>query len=149
VIRRKVPHLVALPIIILVLGLSFVEASVVAQRSRTTITENEYMELLEMRGVLPEDFAIVGLGGNAYWYEVVLDRRIVRSHYVDEETYTTVPLVVIESKRSPPPWQGGPEPGPNPVPPEGQPAQPAWLRRAQVIWDGRLYRAYLIPPRSR
>jgi hypothetical protein len=146
VIRRKVPHLVALPLIILVLGMSFVEASVVARRSRTTVTEAEYMELLEMRRVLPEDFAIVGLGGNAYWYEVVLDQKIVRSHYVEEETYATVSLVVIESKRSPPPWRGGPEPGPGPELP--QPPEPAWLRRARVVWDGRFYRTYLIPPRS-
>ncbi len=148
VIRRKVPYLIALPVIILVLGLSFMEVSAVARRSRTTITENEYMELLEMREALPEEFAIVGLGGNAYWYEVVLGQKIVRSHYVEEDTYATVPLVVIESKRSPPPWEQGPEPSPNPASPDGQGQEPAWLRRAQVVWDARFFRAYLIPRRS-
>jgi hypothetical protein len=137
VIHRKAPLLVALPLIAIVLGLSFIEASAVARRSRTTITEAEYMELLDIREVVPERCEIIGGVGSAYWYEVVLEKKIVRSHYVEDEP-STVPLLLIEQKRRASPRPGNPQPPSRP---------PSWLRRAEEIWNGNHYIAYVIPPR--
>ncbi|MBU7004585.1 MAG: hypothetical protein HXS50_03400, partial [Theionarchaea archaeon] len=133
-IKRRTPLLLAIPVIALVLGLSFIEASVVARRSRTTVTEAVYLEIVQMRDRMPEEeYSIAGLGGNAYWYEVVLEQKIIRSHYVDEEGLTNNPVVVIESKRPAQPW--------------GVPKDPPWVSRAEVIWDGPHLKAYLLPPK--
>jgi hypothetical protein len=134
VIKRRSPLLLAIPVIVLVLGLSFIEASVVARHSRTTVTEAEYLEIVEMKDRIPyEEYSIAGLGGNAYWYEVVLEQKIIRSHYIDEEGLTTNPVVVIESKRPTRPWR--------------VPKEKPWLRRAEVIWDGPHLKAFLLPPK--
>ena len=132
-IKRKVPLLVAILVIAMVLGLSFIEASAVARGSRTTITEGEYMEVVSMADQMPEEYSIVSLGGNPYWYEVVLKKKIIRSHYVDEGGLTTNPVVIIESRRPIPPWS--------------IPREKPWLQRAELIWDSNLLRAYLLPPR--
>jgi len=133
-IKRRCPLLLAIPVIALVLGLSFIEASAVARHARTTVTEAEYLEIVEMRDVMPDvEYSIAGLGGNPYWYEVVLEQKIIRSHYIDEEGLRTNPVVVIESKRPTRPWR--------------VPKEKPWLRKADVIWDGTHLKAYLLPPR--
>ena len=153
-IRRKAPYLIALPIIILVLGLSFVEASAVARHSRTTISEEEYLELLEMRQFVPEECAIVGMGGNAYWYEVVLKKKIVKSHYVEEEDYSEGALLFIVSKKPIWPWslkspKQGPEPGPDPGASQPFPVPERLKKRLEMIFDGKYFAAYILPPKPK
>lgn len=146
-IRRKLPCLISLFVLVLVLAISFVEAFAAARQARTTISEPEYLELVRMRSFIPENCAIVGNVGQAYWYEAVLHRKIVRSVYVDEEDYSQGELLLIVSKRRAPigdsPLPPGIQPGPQPV----QPPLPDRLKaRARLIFDGRYFSAYLLPP---
>lgn len=150
-IWRKLPYMIAMPAIVLVLGLSFMEASAVAMRSRATISEGAYLELVEMRDIVPEECAIVGMAGEAYWYEAVLRKRIVSSTYVEDEDYSDEARLFILPKTASrgagqrPPGQGVPQ-GANPSPtpfPGPQRLSPL----AELIFNGRYLSAYLVPAR--
>jgi len=153
-IRRKLPTYIAAPGIVLVLGLSFLEASAVAMRSKTTITEGAYLELHQLKELVPEKCAIVGMAREAYWYESVLHKRIVSSTYVESEDYSDEARLYIVTSASAVrnPRQGtvpltapqGPSPSPGPFP---GPQRLSPL--AKLIFNGRYITAYLIPPGPR
>ena len=143
VIYRRLPSLLVIPIVALVLGLSATEAVAAAARAKPTITEERYMELVRMRPHVPEHCAIAGGAGESYWFEVVLRKKLVRGHYVEED-FEGDPILLIVDKEKENPWwfHGPPRPGGHPPPlPE------KIRRRATVIFDGRFYTAYLVPPR--
>ncbi len=153
VVQRKLPYLIAMPVVVLVLGLSYMEASAAAMRSGTTITEGVYLELVKMRGLVPEDCAIVGMGGDAYWYEAVLHRRIIASTYVEDEDYSDeARLFIVARSGSPGPGQGPagqPSPQGTPQSPTPFPGPQRLGPLAKLIFNGRYLNAYLLPARPK
>ena len=157
-IQRKLPYMVAMPAVVLLLGLSFMEASCGAMRSSTTITQGAYLELLEIRELVPEECAIVGMAGDAYWYEAVLQNRIISSTYVESEDYSDEARLYIVAAASASrggqgnPGQGNPGqpigPGTSPLP-TAFPGSQRLSSRAELIYNGRYLTAYLLPAGSR
>ena len=143
-IYRKTPALLAIPVVALVLGLSATEAIGAAARARPTIDEARYMDLVAMRPHVPQRCVIAGGARESYWFEVVLEKKLVRGHYIEEDFEGDPILLIVDKQQTNPWWFHGPSPPGRRPPPLPEKVK----RRATVVFDGRFYTAYLIPPHS-